>query len=184
MVRKRGSAPQIETDGGDRRRHNLSVSEITVVTTHSILSTSWVGETTSKPRERQARTLTDACFFLRWQNRAALRRKWLFLQAFDSSAPACLWRAHVYMCARWQVRETHRRWSRTRSDKILPSSWDRSPSWKDQSLFSKKRWKKKLLLLCRKIPFTCSTGLHRSKGLLLISILKTNFRSNGSEWCI
>lgn len=104
MVRKRGSPPQIKTDGGDELRRNLSVSEITMVTTHSILSTSWVGATASnKWRERQTLTFRlQTLVFLPWKNRPPSESNDCSCKP-ATHQPQHVCEEHVYMCARWEA---------------------------------------------------------------------------------
>lgn len=148
MVRKRGSPPQIKTDGGDELRRNLSVSEITMVTTHSILSTSWVGATASnKWRERQTLTFRlQTLVFLPWKNRPPSESNDCSCKP-ATHQPQHVCEEHMFtcvhgerpVCSTGQTKENYRRSSRTRSDKILPSNWDIQPA----SITIKKSKKKK-----------------------------------------
>lgn len=109
----------IRTDGKDELRYNMSVSEIPMVTTHSILSTSLVGENLSNVKRKAESDVQnlDACF-LPSQNNPLKRTKEMIVlpclqnistNMFVKGAHIHMWMVTSVVPRRGEVKENHRR---------------------------------------------------------------------------
>lgn len=115
MVRKRGSAAQIKSDGGAERRPQPSVRWQWRPLIHPVNKLS--GRDGVEQGRRKARRWRS----LSRQNRPLSGGNDCSCKPPTPLAPACLWGAHVYRCARWRAR-LPRTEERRRSDKIRQDS--------------------------------------------------------------
>lgn len=144
-----------------------------MVTSHSILSPSWVGER-SEEKSRHPRSDYKELFSTLTEQAS--------LEGNDCSRKPPTHRPQ-HVCEELTLtcggQERWRKSGRTRSDKTRPSNRHIQPA--SATIFQKKNIQRKSTIMQKNTFFLCRTGLQSSKGLRLISILKTNFHSSGGE---